>query len=182
MGKTSNLYLDCLPSPEPTLPRLTLSPGALSSKDPVSSQNCNQFITLPTTFAVPYSPYQSFAEIPFFPPPAQEMQSAPSSNQVNTIKLCKLVFSISEDDTAVSVLIARYVCLTVPLSYRNRFPLVASYRKEIKSSWSAVCVAMQCIMYLVDVKIIAGLLPPRYRGPKELLRLPVKSCFTHARF
>jgi len=63
------------------LPRLTLSPGALSSKDPVSSQNCNQFITLPTTFAVPYSPYQSFAEIPFFPPPAQEMQSAPSSNQ-----------------------------------------------------------------------------------------------------
>ncbi len=81
MGETSSLYSDCLPSTEPTLPKLRLSPGALSSKDPVSSQNCNQFISLPTTFAVPYSPYQSFAEIPFFPPPAQEMQSAPSSNQ-----------------------------------------------------------------------------------------------------
>ncbi len=55
--------------------------------------------------------------------------------------------------------------------------MVASHRKEIKYSRFAVWVAMPCIMYLVDVKIIAGLLPPSYRVLKVLLRLPLNHVF-----
>ncbi len=81
MEEMPKLSSDSLPSLKPILQHLTLSPGALSSKDPISSQYWNQFITPPATFATPYSPYQSFAELAHFPAQAQEMHVSPSSYQ-----------------------------------------------------------------------------------------------------
>jgi len=81
MEEMQKLSSNSLPSLKPISQHLTLSPGALSSRDPISSQRWNQFITPPATFATPYTPYQSFAELAGFPAQAQEMHVSPSSYQ-----------------------------------------------------------------------------------------------------
>jgi len=87
------LSSDSLPSLKPILQHLTVSPGALSLKDPISSQYRNQFITPPATFATPYSPYQSFPELARFPAQAQEMHVSPSSYQGRYNQAMELGFS-----------------------------------------------------------------------------------------
>jgi len=101
------LSSDSLPSLKPILQHLILSPGASSAKDPISSQSWNQFTTLPATFATPYSPYQSFAELARFPVQAQEMHVLPSSYQGQYNQAMEL--GISDQQEQYNSLVANYL-------------------------------------------------------------------------